>query len=283
MITVNDVAIKDVNSQFIIPPKPQILTDLSNLAKQEDPSLFEAGEIVAKDVGISSAILKIINSPLYGLSRTISDIKQGVMFIGWDGLQNLVQGLKLKEAYALHKSCICLERFWDNTTEIAEVSMLIGNRLRSRVPVENLYLLGLFHDCGVPAMAIKYSDYRDTLEKSNRDFSNSIVTLEDELYFTNHAVVGYYLANSWNLPKDICELILRHHDLEYLYSIDGSTQQICYSVLKLAETLVYNERRYSSSRDWPFIMDLALEVLGLTEHDYSDLKEDVSDMLVNKD
>lgn len=279
MIEVNQDVLNDINSNFVIPPKPQILTDLQTLAESKDPALADLAELVAKDVAISSSILKLINSPAYGLSRTVSDIKQAVMFLGWDGVTALVQGLKLKQAFSREQSCISLERFWDTATDIADVIMFIGHQFKSQVPVESLYSLGLFHDCGVPPMAVKYSNYVDILKRADKVVDLSITDIEGQAYQTNHAVVGYFLATSWHLPKDICQLILRHHDLSMLENLNGSIEQMSFSALKLAENLVNQVRRGSSTRDWLLIEPVALDALGMYEDDYRDLQEDVSDLL----
>lgn len=280
MIEVNDQVLAEVNKSFVIPPQPQLLVELQALLEQEEPYLTDAADIIAKDVAIASAILKIINSPAYGLSRTVSDIKQAVMFLGWDGIKAIVPSLKLKEAFSMQKSCISLERFWDTANEIAEVSMYIGKLVKSKVPVENLYTLGLFHDCGVPPMAIKYSDYVETLKTANEDFDNGIIELEEKRYQTNHAVIGYYLASSWHLPKDICQIVLRHHDLSYLDTSDDPINQISFAVLKMAENIVHYERRYANLRDWVLLKNDILDVLGMSEEDYQDLKDDISDSLL---
>jgi hypothetical protein len=39
MIVVNEQVLSDVNKNFIIPPKPQILNDLELLAPAQEPSL----------------------------------------------------------------------------------------------------------------------------------------------------------------------------------------------------------------------------------------------------
>lgn len=280
MIEVNDQVLAEVNKSFVIPPQPQLLVELQALLEQEEPYLSDAADIIAKDVAIASAILKIINSPAYGLSRTVSDIKQAVMFLGWDGIKAIVPSLKLKEAFATQKSCISLERFWDTANEIAEVSMYIGKLVKSKVPVENLYTLGLFHDCGVPPMAIKFADYVDTLKTANEDFDTGITELEEKRYQTNHAVIGYYLASSWHLPKDICQIVLRHHELSYLDTCDDPINQISFAVLKMAENIVHYERRYSNLRDWVLLKNDILDVLGMSEEDYQDLKDDISDSLL---
>ncbi|KAF7766204.1 hypothetical protein PUND_a1994 [Pseudoalteromonas undina] len=278
MIVVNEQVLSDVNKNFIIPPRPQILNDLELLASAQEPSLSDAAEIIAKDVAIASAILKIVNSPAYGLVRSVSNIKQAIMFLGWNGIEALVPSLKLKQMFAQNECCISLERFWDTASEIADVNMIIGQRLNN-VPVEYLYTLGLFHDCGIVPMAIKFDNYVSALHTSNNTHKESLIDIEERLYGTNHATVGYYLATSWHLPVDICQLILRHHDLSMLSNITGSNQQLCYSVLKMSENLVNCVLRGDTTKDWDDIEKHVLATLNMSEDDYIDLQEEVIDFL----
>lgn len=279
MIDVNADVLEQINRSFVIPPRPEILSELKQIMSQADPDLAEVGDCISKDVAISAAILKLINSPAFGLARTVSDIRQAVMFLGFDGIYSLVQGMKLKQSFSTENCSISLERFWDTAEEIAQVAMFIGGKVKSKVPMENLYTLGLFHDCGIPVMAVKYDDYVNTLSESNRNYEESLVAIEERKYQSNHAVIGYFLANSWHLPKDICSLILRHHDQSYLNSIEGDVNQISFAVLKMAENVVHTIRRYVAAPDWVVLKEPILDILGFSEDDYNDLKEDVAEVV----
>lgn len=279
MFVVNEQVLSDVNKNFIIPPKPQILDDLDRLAHQNEPSLMAAADIVAKDVAISSAILKIVNSPAYGLVRSIADIKQAIMFLGWNGIEALIPALKLKQMFLQKTCCISLERFWDNASEIANVNMIVGQRVKNKIPVEYLYTLGLFHDCGIVPMAIKYDDYVNVLHGSNRSSKESLVDIEDRVYGANHAIIGYYLASSWHLPIDICQLILRHHDLSLLEDTSDPNQQLCFCVLKLSESIVNSILRDEKIKDWERLEPFILKKLNMSEDEYIDLQEEVIDYL----
>ncbi|MFQ3202888.1 MAG: HD-like signal output (HDOD) protein [Pseudoalteromonas tetraodonis] len=279
MFVVNEQVLSDVNKNFIIPPKPQILDDLDKLAHQNEPSLIAAADIVAKDVAISSAILKIVNSPAYGLVRSIADIKQAIMFLGWNGIEALIPALKLKQMFLQKTCCISLERFWDNASEIANVNMIVGQRVKNKIPVEYLYTLGLFHDCGIVPMAIKYDDYVNVLHGSNRSIKESLVDIEDRVYGANHAIIGYYLASSWHLPRDICQLILRHHDLSLLEDTSDPNQQLCFCVLKLSESIVNSILRDEKIKDWERLEPFILKKLNMSEDEYIDLQEEVIDYL----
>lgn len=279
MIEVNESVLQQINKSFVIPPRPELLAELKELADQDEPLLADVATIIAKDVAISSAILKTINSPAFGLSRTVSDIRQAVMFLGLEGAFSLVQGLKLKESFDASKCCLSLDKFWQNSALIAEVAMYLGNIVKSKVSVEDLYTLGLFHDCGVPPMAIKYKDYAALMDYAEERPQYSIVQFEDKKYKTSHTVIGYYLATAWHLPPQICQLILRHHDTDLLKNIEDSVEQISFSVLKMAENLVHEEFQHAQARDWLFVRNDVLDVLGLTEYDYNDLKEDVANIV----
>ncbi|MEM6983416.1 MAG: HDOD domain-containing protein [Pseudomonadota bacterium] len=279
MFVVNEQVLSDVNKNFIIPPKPQILDDLDRLAHQNEPSLMAAADIIAKDVAISSAILKIVNSPAYGLVRSIADIKQAIMFLGWNGIEALIPALKLKQMFLQKTCCISLERFWDNASEIANVNMIVGQRVKNKIPVEYLYTLGLFHDCGIVPMAIKYDDYVNVLHGSNRSSKESLVDIEDRVYGANHAIIGYYLASSWHLPRDICQLILRHHDLSLLEDTSDPNQQLCFCVLKLSESIVNSILRDEKIKDWERLEPFILKKLNMSEDEYIDLQEEVIDYL----
>ncbi len=279
MIAVNEQVLSDVNKNFIIPPKPQILNDLELLASAQEFSLSDAAEIIAKDVAITSAILKIVNSPAYGLVRSVSDIKQAIMFLGWNGIEALIPALKLKQMFLQKTCCISLERFWDNASEIANVNMIVGQRVKNKIPVEYLYTLGLFHDCGIVPMAIKYDDYVNVLHGSNRSSKESLVDIEDRVYGANHAIIGYYLASSWHLPRDICQLILRHHDLSLLEDTSDPNQQLCFCVLKLSESIVNSILRDEKIKDWERLEPFILKKLNMSEDEYIDLQEEAIEYL----
>ena len=276
MIDIDEKVIKDIESGFNLPPKPELLERLQNALQEPEPELNHIAQLIATDMSTSAAVLKVINSPTYGMSRTITDIKQAVMFLGLDSVTQLVTGCLLKQAFEQTHCCISLERFWDTSTEIAAVSTLIGKKVKSKVPLENLHMLGLFHDAGIPAMAVKYPDYVKVLDNANSN-DTPLIKLESEAYKTTHTVVGFYLASSWHLPKPICQLILRHHDLEFLLEPHDHESLITYATLKMAENLVHTQKRFVSTPDWLHVKPEVLNVLEIDDDDYQDILEDTQD------
>ncbi|SFC62228.1 HDOD domain-containing protein [Pseudoalteromonas denitrificans] len=272
MIYVDNLVLDDVSRGFHIPAKPEILEEFQLVMADKDASVSDEATIVSKDLSLSSAILKAINSPFFGLTRTISNIHQAVCFMGMEGVNYLATALLLKNAFEGETSCLSFDRFWNDATDIAQAMVFVSKNISCNVPSESLYTVGLFHDCGVPAMALQYEDYKNTLDEADELGFNSII-IENEKYKTNHAIVGYFIASSWHLPKDICNIILQHHELDFLFKVTGSEEQLIYATLKIAENITERKLRFRQSSDWQFIGEDVLNVLGINTDEYADLEE----------
>lgn len=275
MLNLDEKKISAGVSGFQVPVKPEILTSIDKLMAENEPDIDKIAALISSDVGLSASILKIINSPMYGMNRGISKIKQAVMMLGLKTINSLVTAILLKQSFS-GKSSISLERFWDDANDIANAMIFIGNKVKTKIPVEMLYTIGLFHDCGIPLLALKYEDYKDVLIEANSS-DDSFITVEEKHYQTNHAVLGYYVSSSWHLPKEICQLILQHHDNRYLLSDVDYEYKIAFAALKAAENMVERAKRFKYAKNWQESEELILDILGISVVDYADLDADFAE------
>jgi len=279
-INIDDKVLADIGRGFTVPAKPELLIKLQDLMSQDEPNLNDIADTIALDIAISATILKTINSPIYGLARSISDIKKSVRYLGISGIYSLVTSCLLKQGFSQNDCSIELDQFWQNSTNIANIAVLIGQASKQRISSEKLFTIGLFHDCGIPVMALKYGNYQSSLDFSLNNPHRTLPEIEEAVYKINHATLGYYVASSWRLPKDICQLILRHHERGFLKHLDGSEIQLAFAVLKMAENIAYQHKYFCDCADWQYLQDLVLTVLDLDEDEYKDLVEDISEQLI---
>lgn len=267
-------------SDFQLPAKPQILADLQLEQSRPDPSMEAFAEIISKDVALSSSILKIINSPAFGLKRTVTDIKQSVIMLGYSSVTSIASFFQLKSSFT-DKAAISLEKFWDTAMETANMMTLLRDYLNIEFnsSKEDAYAFGLFRDCGIPLLAIKYpDDYKDILIKANAEPETEFTDFEEKQYQTNHATMGYYMARSWNLPKDLCQLILRHHETNYLVSVDSTdSQKELYALIKIASNALSQHKLMKDDGEWSLVKNHVLEYFSLSEPDYQDIEDDIKE------
>jgi HD-like signal output (HDOD) protein len=274
MLEIDQHVISDIRRSFSIPAQPRLLLKLQQLINHSDPDINEVAELISRDAAISSIIIKTVNSPIYGLARSMSDIQKAFRYIGIKGIMSLVSSILIRQSFKQPECSIALEEFWINASNIANTNVIIGKSLKKAVSIDKLFTLGLFHDCGIPVMAMKYPDYSDTYQQAMNTPSISLTAIEENIYQINHATLGYYVASSWRLPRDICQLILSHHDRNYLLTKGNRLQQFYFAILKMAENIVHNNLHFKDTTDWAYLSDHIFTVLDLNEDHYQDLLED---------
>ncbi len=277
MLIVDQNVLDDIGKGFSVPAQPKLLLNLLKLMAETSPDIKAIAECISKDIAVSAAILKTVNSPLYGLSRTVTDIKMSVNYIGIYGVVMLVTGSLLKKSFDPKNCSIDLELFWTMTSDISNVAIAIGKQFKRSIPMDKLSSLGLFHACGIPVMAMKYNDYQDVVDQAILTSGLSLIELEEKHYHANHATIGYYVASSWRLPKDVCQIILQHHERDYLDKLDGSAEQDLFAVLKMAEHIVSLKYLDCASPDWAYLEEAILAILAINQTDLTNIIEQITE------
>lgn len=281
MATIDNSTAEKLMGSFQIPVKPQVLIDIQQEQAKEYPSPSIIANIIVKDVALSAAVLKSVNSPIFGLRKKVTDIKQSVIMLGTSYVSNLVTFFILKKGMGT-KSSISYEKYWDLAMDTANMmtSLIDTLGLKNKCAIEDAYAFGLFRDCGIPLMAMKYPDYKDVLIEANNQTDTVMTEIGDRHYQTNHATVGYFVARSWNLPPSLCELISRHHEPDFLEASDASPEQKdLYALAKVAGNVLSQYQIGKDEAEWNLVKDSVLGYLGLSEMDYNEIQEDTKDGL----
>lgn len=283
MISITQDVIDHVSEGFSIPSMPDILIKVQKICADPDGEIADLATLIATDIGLSSAILKTINSPLYGMNRAISDIGQAVMLLGMGSVSTLIAGILIKQSFK-GEAAIRFERLWDNATLVAETMVFIGQNIDNKIPPENLYTAGLFHDCGIAAMSMRYTGtYLETLLLANEDHSRTQVEHENELHNSNHAIVGYFIASGWKLPRDICQVILNHHEADFLARNKSHMENLVFATLKIADNMVSSLKRRQNVQGWDDMKEECYSQVGMDEDQYHDLSEDLEELWQQKE
>lgn len=280
MFDIDQEKAKKIISGFQIPIKPQILAELQQEQAKPEPSPDAFAEVISKDVALSASILKTINSPTFGLNRSITDIKQSVIMLGTDNVANIASFFQLRSAFK-GQSSISHEKYWDTAMETANMMGILLKQLnlKSNCPIEDAYAFGLFRDCGIPLMAMKFPTYKEILIAANTNPEKEFTSFEDDAYQTNHAVVGYFVASSWNLPKNLCQLILRHHETDFLTEAKGeNSQKDLYALVKIASNALSQYNFMKDDTEWYLAKESVLDYFNLSEPDYQDIEDDIKEV-----
>ena len=266
-----------------VPPQPQIMVDLQMEQFMPSPDLRSIAKLISQDPGLSGALLKIVNSPQFGLVERIASIQQAVDLLGCDTVINLINAQSIRGELT-DEAIVTLNRFWDTAQDVAMTSLSLAKRIGFQASDE-AYTLGLFHNCGIPLMLRRFPSYMTVLEEAYASANDErrVVDTENRLLNTNHAVVGYYTAKSWNLPLHLCEAIACHHNAQAIIGDEAADVRLktLLAILKMAENICESHRvlgNQAEDHEWLSIENLVLEYVGWSEYDFQICKESIRDL-----
>lgn len=176
-------------------------------------SAADIGNIINQDPALSAQLLKIINSPFYGFPSNINSISRAITILGCRELCNILCANVTIQAFDTfsNDTYIDLERFWRHSLYSAVVAREFAIQLHEQDP-EYFFLIGLLHEVGslvldqhAPQLA------QQAIDNAHRTQS-SLSQAERSLIGTDHAEVGAYLLQQWQLPNKITEAIAFHHN-----------------------------------------------------------------------
>ena len=192
-----------------LPPFPAVALQLMGLLDCDVP-VKDVVKLLRMDPALAAEILRVSNSPLYGLSRHVDSVSHAVVVLGGDAVKRLALTVALgrfTHNLMKHKG---LRRCWDHSVAcalIAEDLAEFAGQGKARA-----YTAGLLHDLGRLALLACYPDEYENLlaVASENDFD--FRTTEKKLFGIDHCSAGHWLSKSWNLPADMTEAIASHHE-----------------------------------------------------------------------
>lgn len=204
---------KLVSSGVKLPAQPQVLLDLQRSLASDNYSIRSLANIIGKDPGLVAMVFKAARSPVFGRGKKIDNLEQVLMVIGVKQTYNLVQAVALSSAVS-DSSRKAFDIFWTRSREIAQLSAIIA---ADRISVCNVfpdqaYMAGIFHECGVPVLMLRFPKYCGALHLDNVCCWPNLVE-EDAKFDVDHCTVGYLVARHWNLPEFVCAAIRYHHEI----------------------------------------------------------------------
>lgn len=221
---------KTVQSVGDLPAMPHIAAQIMQKLANPCSTPREIHELIAKDQSLAARVLKVANSPYYGASRSISSIKEAILFMGFDSIRSLVTTAIMKGIFsAMSDSGIEL---WEHSICCAVAAKKIGNDVGFQGS-EEAFLAGLIHDIGKWVIFLQFPAGMSDIMLMVGD-GKSFLEAERELLGFTHAEVGQLLTNKWLFTPTLENVVANHHRPDCA----GSDQKLAH-IISLADSLCH--------------------------------------------
>lgn len=263
-----------------LPPCPQILIRIMAEMHKEEPDYHRLSDLISADVVLAAGLIKTTNSPFFARPQRARTVHDALSILGLRAASHTIAGIILRNLFPNTPNMV---RFWDASARTARLCAWLAYKLD--IPgfhPDDAYTFGLFHDCGIPLLMMRFPQYKDVLGQANRNTQTEFTAIEESLVHTNHALVGSALAQSWWLPEDMCRAIRHHHDLTALApdSILPKPQRQFIATTQFAEHFSQQQLGLDFTEEWPKFCAASLETLQIDEEDleflYAEAKQIVS-------
>lgn len=190
-----------------LPALPLVAQKLLVLMQRDDCSADDVTGVLSTDQALASRVLKLANSPFYGMSGKISTVSRAVVILGFSAIRNMALGLGVANAISKCADATTLSGFWNHAITTAAAARTIARECKFRDP-EELFIAGLLHDLGRLILETIMPGYELRIGSLPPD---EFLKAEAELVGLAHTKVGQKVARHWNLPERLGDVLRFHH------------------------------------------------------------------------
>ena len=189
-----------------LPSPPGVALQIIDLAQDPNVDISAAARVIGMDPALSARMLRVANSPLYAGRRRVDNLGQAMTMLGLNATLSLalgfslVQGLRGKNGTAAEQ-----EKIWRRSVLAALAARLIGQQAGA-ARLEDLMLAGLLQDIGGLAL-LQATPAEYTALRGRAGDNAALLALEREVFGSDHATVGAWLARQWQLPAYLADAI----------------------------------------------------------------------------
>ena len=193
----------------LIPPLPDLVARLLAVLNKQETEPADLERLLQNDQVLVAKMLAMVNSPFYGMNRSIRTVKEAVMVLGFRGVRSLVLATSTAKFMQRDFSCYGHEPkgLWLHAASVAAGCKALAKACRmSSNEGEQLFVGGLLHDIGKLLLVGYLGEHQ-----KNLGAAVSVTEFERRAIGIDHAEAGALVTAKWNLATDIQELIKGHH------------------------------------------------------------------------
>lgn len=194
-----------VRSDELPPLSPMALRIIAQ-AQDPDAGAAELAKVVELDPAATVALLRLVNSPFYGMPRQVGSVTEAIMVLGLTTVRRVVLAIAVRRplsVQALDRDLVA--RVWRDSVQVAA----LANRLLGGGHAgEHAFTAGVLHDMGRLALSLRNPLAYAPLAALQ---GQALVAGERVAFATAHDDVGAGLLQCWGLPADITEAVHQHH------------------------------------------------------------------------
>jgi putative nucleotidyltransferase with HDIG domain len=187
-------------------PPAIVLALLASLGDENEP-IDEIASHAERDQALTARLLKVANSPYFGLAGRVATVREAAMVLGLSNMRNLTLATEMLNRYpAIPGGRAGLAEFWRHGLLAAFCGAALARCCEADEGIA--FTAGLLHDIGKLVLASAHpEEYPETCAHAGDPLA-----LERARFGADHAALGGLIAERWRFPGVICNALRFHHE-----------------------------------------------------------------------
>lgn len=188
-----------------MPAVPATFDGINRLDRSPDPTLAQYVAVIEGDPAVCANVLRIVNSAWFGLSKSVTSVREAVRLLGLRPLRNLVLA---SEVYSGGETRIAAirDRALARITAAPKLLALLDREALQ----DDFATASVLADVGEVVLLLGAPDELDAIPPLT---GNGLARLEEERrrFGVDHALLGGVVLTRWGLPLALADAVSAHH------------------------------------------------------------------------
>lgn len=186
-----------------LPSMPVLLMEAVQQINSK-PNMAILADKIGQDPAMAVRILRVINSPFYGMPREIGSLREAIVFLGLNRIRAMLMSLCFAKMLSAWHKDFDYHKLRHHSVAVAECSRQLA--IRSGINPDLAFTAGLLHDIGDLAIAMLFPNEFGQLAK----MPEIGIEAEQRILGFDHTAIGSKAVQYWNLPQAIQDAIEQH-------------------------------------------------------------------------
>jgi putative nucleotidyltransferase with HDIG domain len=204
--------LRAVTALEALPTLPIVAVKIGEVIHSKDASVQQIAEVLRTDPATSAKLLRLVNSPYFGIPGGITDIARAIPFVGFNTLYQLVLSITVAETFGLQGAPIDLRPVWVHSLSVASAAREVAAEI-TFPDAGSCFTAGLLHDIGKIALPWVSPEKLAKAQAAVAAEGISMRAAEQRLGILPHEVIGSRLAKQWRFPLTLASAIEYHHTI----------------------------------------------------------------------
>lgn len=191
---------------------PTVYVRVNDAVNDPSSSIADVAAIIAEDPGLTSRLLKLVNSTFFGFPQKITSVQRACATVGLQQLRALALSTSVMSLFkSVPADLVDLASFWRHSVACGIAASALGRRCGFPGATETLFTAGILHDVGRLVLITECPDLaRAAFERADQR-QELLFIAEKAVCGFDHCDVNAELFRFWQFPVVLQEAGFCHH------------------------------------------------------------------------